>query len=312
LDSLCVYGPPNRRDRRNFWDSFATIGEGFEASWLCIGDFNSVVDQTEKSGDKPVESSFHCPFRNFIDHFGMIDVGFVGNPFTWSNNRQGLENIKERLDRSLASPAWVHLHPDFSLIHLHAHNSDHNPISLTTNSTSSFLPRPFRFEEFWAKDPTCEHVVEAAWQIYFPNYPAACLSKKLTNTKSALLKWNSLHFGNIHKRIKETLNILDSVQQSPATSLAHEQEINLKLDLENLSIKEESLWCSKSRETWLTCKDLNTKYFHTSTLIRRRSNAVNFLKLDSGGWVSSRAEIGENFLAHFTTLFTSSNPLIEN
>jgi hypothetical protein len=28
--------------------------------------------------------------------------------------------------------------------------------------------------------------------------------------------------------------------------------------------------------------------------------------------VSSRAKIGGNFLAHFTTLFTSSNPLIEN
>jgi hypothetical protein len=141
----------------------------------------------------------------------MIDVGFVGNPFTWSNNIHGLENIKERLDRGLASPAWVHLHPDFSLIHLPAHNSYHNPIYFTTNSSSCFLPRPFRFEEFWSKDPTCEHVIEVACQIYFPNYQAACLSKKLTNTKSALLKWNSLHFGNIHKRIKETLNILDSV-----------------------------------------------------------------------------------------------------
>jgi hypothetical protein len=28
--------------------------------------------------------------------------------------------------------------------------------------------------------------------------------------------------------------------------------------------------------------------------------------------VSSRLETGGNFLAHFTTLFTSSNPLIEN
>jgi hypothetical protein len=180
------------------------------------------VDQTEKLGGGPVDSSSYCPFKNFIDHFGMIDVGFVGNPFTSSNNRQGLENIKERLGRGLAPSAWVHRHPDFSLIHLPGHNSDHNPISLTTNSTSSFLLRPFRFEEFWSKDPTCEQVVEAAWQIYFPNYSATCLSKKLTNTKSALLKWNSLHFGNIHKRIKETLNILDSIQQSPATPLVHE------------------------------------------------------------------------------------------
>jgi hypothetical protein len=83
----CVYGSPNKRDRRAFWDTFASIGEGFEASWLCIGDFNSVLDQTEKIGGRPVYSSSHYPFRSFIDHFGIIDVGFVGNPFTWVNNK---------------------------------------------------------------------------------------------------------------------------------------------------------------------------------------------------------------------------------
>jgi hypothetical protein len=39
---------------------------------------------------------------------------------------------------------------------------------------------------------------------------------------------------------------------------------------------------------------------------------VNFLNLDSGDWVSSRAKIGGNFIAHFTKLFSSSNPFIEN
>ena len=74
---------------------------------------------------------------------------------------------------------------------------------------------------------------------------------------------------------------------------------------------EESLWRSKSRETWLTCKDLNTKYFHTSTLIRRRSNAINFLKSTVGDWFSSRANIGGIFIDHFKNLFSTSNPLIE-
>jgi hypothetical protein len=84
------------------------------------------------------------------------------------------------------------------------------------------------------------------------------------------------------------------------------------VDLENLLFKEETFWRSKSKESWLTCKDLNTKYFHLSTLIRRRSNVVNFLKLDSGVWVSSRFAIGENFTAHFTNIFlTTSNPLME-
>jgi hypothetical protein len=76
-------------------------------------------------------------------------------------------------------------------------------------------------------------------------------------------------------------------------------------------VKEEYLWRSKSREIWLTCRDLNTKYFHTSTLTRRRANAMNFLKLESGVWVSSKEEIGGNFISHFSNLFKSSNLPIE-
>ena len=84
------------------------------------------------------------------------------------------------------------------------------------------------------------------------------------------------------------------------------------MDLDNLLIKEESLWRSKSRETWLTCKDRNIKYFHTSTLIRKRSNAINLLKLDSSVWVSSRDElVGVSSLTS-QTFFTSSNLQIEN
>jgi uncharacterized protein YacL (UPF0231 family) len=70
-----------------------------------------------------------------------------------------------------------------------------------------------------------------------PSYPAVCFPKKLNNTKLALLKWNSLHFGNIHKKIKETLHLIDIVQQTTHSSSSFEQEISLKMDLDNLLIK---------------------------------------------------------------------------
>ena len=184
----CVYGPSNRSDRRAFWDSFASIGESFEASWLCIGDFNSILVQSEKQGRRPVAGASHCPFKRFIDHFGMVDLGFARNPFTWSNNMMGLENIKERLDRGQASPSWTHLHPDYSLIHLPAHNSDHNPISLNTNSTSSFLARPFRFEEFWTKDFSCGQVIEVAWQKFVPIHGRTKNSTRQLH-ESFVIKW---------------------------------------------------------------------------------------------------------------------------
>jgi exonuclease III len=60
----CVYAPPKRSDRLKFWDSFSEIGKGFEASWLCIGDFNFVLDQTEKKGGRPVANSSNLPSEN--------------------------------------------------------------------------------------------------------------------------------------------------------------------------------------------------------------------------------------------------------
>jgi hypothetical protein len=163
-----------------FWDSFESVGSLFEAPWLCIGDFNSVLDQSEKLGGKPVSSSSNCPYRLFINLFGMIDLGFAGNPFTWCNNRHGLHMIKERLDRSLASLNWIHLHPEYSLLHLPALASDHNPISLTTNISSCFLPRPFSFEEFWSKDPSCGSIIEVAWlkPVLSPCWKAPKKTKK--------------------------------------------------------------------------------------------------------------------------------------
>jgi hypothetical protein len=73
-------------------------------------------------------------------------------------------------------------------------------------------------------------------------------------------------------------------------------------------IQEESLWKHKSRDLWLTCKDLNTRFFHTSTLIRRRRNTIDLLKSSTDGWIADRRSIGDCFISNFKTLFASTNP----
>lgn len=308
----CIYGPPDRRDKAAFWESFASVGESFDGPWLYNGDLNHVLDQSKKLGGRPVASSSNCPFKNFIDLFGMVDLGFSGNPYTWCNNISGLATIKERLDRGLASPHWVHLHPEYSFLHILAFSSDHCPISLNTSGSSIFLPRPFKFEEFWTKDPICEHVIAAAWKVIVSGSSALCLISKLKHATIALKRWNHLHFGNIQNKIKSTMKSIDHVECSPPSHSSFSLEIKLKAVLEDLLLKEEIFLRSKSRESSLTCKDLNTKYFHTSTLIRRRSNAVDFLKLDYGAWILDRPSIGGAFVSHFSSLFTSSSPLFED
>lgn len=44
---------------------------------------------------------------------------------------------------------------------------------------------------------------------------------------------------------------------------------------------EEMLWFQTSREKWITVRDHNTKFFQATTLLHRRRNKVEGLKLDN-------------------------------
>lgn len=48
-------------------------------------------------------SPAHFDFLDFVHSNALIDLGFVGNKFTWSNHRTESDNIRERLDRCLAN-----------------------------------------------------------------------------------------------------------------------------------------------------------------------------------------------------------------
>ncbi|KAB1207150.1 hypothetical protein CJ030_MR7G011471 [Morella rubra] len=66
----------------------------------------------------------------------------------------------------------------------------------------------------------------------------------------------------------------------------------------------------KSRELWLSTKDLNTKYFHTSTIIHRRHNSIEFLKTEEGTWISSREEVGSYITDYYSKMYQSFQPVV--
>lgn len=69
----CIYGPPYRSHRDRFWDQIMKIGENYSGPWLCIGDFNMILDQSEKLGGLLYASSSKDSFRTFMNTFGMVD-----------------------------------------------------------------------------------------------------------------------------------------------------------------------------------------------------------------------------------------------
>lgn len=74
--------------------------------------------------------------------------------------------------------------------------------------------------------------------------------------------------------------------------------------------QEEILWYQKSRSNWLNHGDRNTRYFHTTTIIRRRRNRVSGLKLPDGQWCYEDQMPRDHALSHFKNLYHDDSPAV--
>ncbi|KAK3012315.1 hypothetical protein RJ639_012615 [Escallonia herrerae] len=242
-----------------------------------------------------------CNKNPVINDRGLIDLGFSGNPFTWNNKRPAQGNIRERLDRGLANPQWRLLFLNASIKHLPAHQSDHNPILLNTLEEDRHSPKPFKFLSCWTRDKSSHLVVKHAWKIHVRGSPSFRLSQKIRNTRKALKRWNSSHFGIIDTKIQKIKEALNKLQQQESSQENILLESNLQMELDEELTREESLWVDKSRHQRILEGDRNTRFFHLTTVIRRRHNAIDFLKNSEGNWISGNKEIGNCFKEYFAT-----------
>ena len=108
--------------------------------------------QEEKRQGGLVASSSRDKPREVINNNGLIDIHFSGNPFTWSNRRDELANIKERLNRIFSNDKWRILFPRAAVRHILISTSDHSPILLLSEGEDRNIKRPFKFEEAWTRD----------------------------------------------------------------------------------------------------------------------------------------------------------------
>lgn len=161
-----VYCPCYPIGKTQFWidiNSFADNLITTTTPWLLMGDFNSIISQAEKSGGKSFASSSKKTLYNDLNNLHLIDLGFHGHPFTWSNKRNGLANIQQRLDRGVANSDWCTLFPKASIFHLPAIGSDHSPLILNSNTNANGGPKPFKFEAMWLDDDSCHDIVDHGW-----------------------------------------------------------------------------------------------------------------------------------------------------
>lgn len=90
-----IYGPPYQTPKPAFWKKLTSLIESFPGPWLGIGDLNEVLTAEEKEGGQPYSSSSSSGLSYVMMQQGLLDLGYNGNEFTWTNKREGPANIKE-------------------------------------------------------------------------------------------------------------------------------------------------------------------------------------------------------------------------
>ncbi|RYR07867.1 hypothetical protein Ahy_B05g075354 [Arachis hypogaea] len=99
----------------------------------------------DKEGGREKSESSIQKFQNFINEVGLIDLGYEGPKFTWTNRKYGINHIKEMLNTAFASEAWKNSYPRALVSHLSNVGSDHRPILLTLETHTTKPKRQFRF-----------------------------------------------------------------------------------------------------------------------------------------------------------------------
>ncbi len=100
------------------------------------------------------------------------------------------------------------------------------------------------------------------------------------------------------------MNAIAEVQREDPTVANASQEAKLQGELNEWLRRNEILWRQKSRETWLKDGDKNSRFFHISSIIRRKRNSIDAIKDDSGEWLICKKDIREHVVDKFFNLFT--------
>ncbi|KAL0359910.1 UNVERIFIED_CONTAM: hypothetical protein Sangu_0840400 [Sesamum angustifolium] len=106
-------------ERRALWDDLLAVSVG-ASPWIVGGDFNTILSPDERSGGSAPSSIAMSDFHDAIADSALVDVVYVGSPYTWYSRR-----LCRRLDRVLVSSCWYSILPKMQITHLELSQSDH-------------------------------------------------------------------------------------------------------------------------------------------------------------------------------------------
>lgn len=294
-----VYGEPDQSKRYQVWCSLSSLQPVSVIPWLLTGDFNEIVDNSEKCGGPERAEGTFCAFRSFLSKNGLFDLKFSGRYLSWRGKRHS-HLVLCRLDRSVSNSEWTELFPSSRNQYLKFEGSDHRPLLTFLDTSRKKSAKIFRYDRRLNDNLEIKDLIKEIWE----KSPHLSVEDRLTLCRRAICTWSKQFHENSQKALEETREQLGSAMSSPSPDeeLIH----GLNLRLLHLYKAEESFWKQRSRQLWLVLGDSNSGYFHAVAKGRSAKNRFSVITNKNGVPVFEKEEISKVISAYYSDLFQSS------
>ncbi|GKA11701.1 RNA-directed DNA polymerase, eukaryota, reverse transcriptase zinc-binding domain protein, partial [Tanacetum coccineum] len=259
-----IYAHVRSSGRRMLWKdlichSLVVKGE----PWLLMGDFNVILDPSERSAGSSFVIAGMGDFRDCLGEIGVEDLVMSGFKFTWNKSPGRTDGLLKKLDRVMCNGQFLEKFVNSYAQFLPFVTSDHTPAVVVIPSLSRAKPRPFKFANFLACKADFLPIVKKVWDANIPGHAMFSVVSKLKLLKKLLRKLKLVQ-GDLAKRVTDTRLQLERVQtlmvNDSHNSVLREKEIDCLKAYKDAMKDEESMLKQRAKVEWLSEGDSNTKF----------------------------------------------------
>ncbi|KAK9065430.1 hypothetical protein SSX86_016813 [Deinandra increscens subsp. villosa] len=300
-----IYGPHDISSKAALWNDLETVIDP-SVPHLIIGDFNEVRHREDRLNSVFCQSDANR-FNSFIRRSGLKEFNLGGRKYTFMSKTG---DKFSRIDRAIATPAFLRLWSGASLVALPRELSDHCPLLLRSNSPD-FGAIPFRYFSSWSKKPGYLEIVNQGLSYQSSeDKPDKALALKLKNVKNRLKSWIKSEKDKEEYELKLNRDLVDGLDLKAESIGLTPAEIQLKCDalkkIKELNLTKNEELKQKARIQWTIDGDENSKYFHG--LIRCRTTKNRILGFRSEGqWISDPPNMKSATHKFFQSKFKEPN-----
>ncbi|KAL7145768.1 hypothetical protein ABFS83_07G108700 [Erythranthe nasuta] len=301
-----VFGLYKKEDRQDLWNCLEAYGNGLKSPWIILGDFNCVLNPSEKIGGRDYNAYYLKDFNECCQALNLADLNSHGCKFTWYNNCPTTP-IWSKLDRAMGNLEWFTSIPLSTAAYLPSgFLSDHSPCIITIGNQENPGQKMFKYFNMWSQHPDFQTIVKNTWENQVYGTEQFKLCRKLKMLKQPLKALNLKAFSHISSRVTQATADLEEAQNNLQRNLGDEHlaenVAQLSKRAQFLANAERSFYTQKAKCNYIKMADRCNKFFHGVVKKRNKQNHIATVEKSDGSFTTSYTFMIREFLDFYKEL----------